>query len=67
MTIADAQVRNFERYGYVFEKQLLAQTVDGITRDPKSYSEALEMLKATLLKRLDFLDEHLKDLYAFTF
>lgn len=64
--IAEAHVRNFERFGYTFEKQLLGLTMDAEVRDPSSYEEAIDQLKTTLIQRLDFLDNHLGDLYAFT-
>ena len=65
-SIHEAKERNFKRYGYTFERELLDRSVTGERRDPSSYEEAVEQVRSTLVNRLEFLDEHLRDLYAFT-
>ena len=52
--LGDAVNRNFTVWGFSFY-------LDG--RDAKSYEEAYCQLKTTLHERLNFLDEHITDLY----
>ena len=62
--LGDAAARNFALWGYTFQSSLLTYGDDGQVRDPESYEEALSMLRDTIQERLDFLDEHIDDLYA---
>lgn len=54
--------RNFEVWGYTFNQKMLSPRLDGSFRDSRSYDEAVLLLKDTLTKRLEFLDDHLEDL-----
>lgn len=60
--LGDAIDRNFAVWGYTFSNNLLT-AAGGESRDPKSYDEAVRQLKETINRRLEFLDEHLVDLY----
>ena len=58
--LGDAVGRNFAVWGYSFGLNLLT----GENRDLESYEEAMEQLYNALDLRLEFLDSHMKDLYA---
>lgn len=55
--------RNFEVWGYTFDQDLLAKDAQGQVRDPRSYEEAVNMLKEIITRRLTYLDENLDYLY----
>lgn len=55
--------RNFSVWGYTFHQKLLSSNDNGNSRDPKNYPEAVDMLKKSIEKRMEFLDNHLTDLY----
>lgn len=55
--------RNFEVWGYTFKQNILSWDAQGQVRDPKSYKEAVEMLKNTIQLRLEYLDANMKNLY----
>lgn len=55
--------RNFAKWGYTFNSSMLSRDEDVLHDDPKSYREAVTMLKETIADRLTFLDEHITDLY----
>ena len=62
--LGDAIDRNFEVWGFSFYLNLLVgKNDDGTGRDAKSYEEACFQLETTLHERLNFLDEHITDLY----
>lgn len=58
--LGDAVGRNFAVWGYSFGLNLLT----GENRDLESYEEAMEQLYTALDLRFEFLDSHMKDLYA---
>lgn len=56
--------RNFQIWGSSFEDNILVgKNAQGQSRDIRSYDEAMEQLNTMIQKRLEFLDEHLVDLY----
>ena len=57
--LGDAIDRNFAVWGYTFHKRLLS----GRERNAKSYEEADAQLRYSIIKRFNFLDEHITDLY----
>ena len=59
--LGDAVERNFKIWGYTFNMNLLV----GSKRNPRSYEKALEQFRETLTTRIDFLDEHITDLYDY--
>ncbi|MEG1548711.1 MAG: CotH kinase family protein [Clostridia bacterium] len=61
--LGDAVNRNFDIWGYTFKEKMLSDNDDGSVRDPRSYNEAIAMLKSTIAKRGDFLDAHIQELY----
>ena len=62
--LGEAIDRNFQIWGSSFTEHILVGTrADGSTRDITSYEEAMEQLNTMIRKRLEFLDEHLVDLY----
>ena len=62
--LGDAVDRNFAVWGYTFEENLLSQDQAGNSRDPKSFEEAIAMLKNCILARTAFLDENIEQLYT---
>lgn len=63
--LGDAVGRNFELWGYTFHQDMLCSDAEGNDRDPKSFEEAVSMLKETIAARGDFLDNHIEDLYDY--
>ena len=63
--LGDATDRNFEVWGYTLNQKLLSRDENGNLRDPKSYEEAVNMLKASIDMRLKFLDENIEELYKY--
>lgn len=61
--LGDAVERNFEVWGYTFNQKLLSSDLEGNSRDPRSYEDAINMLKDTINNRLLYLDNHLVNLY----
>jgi hypothetical protein len=61
---SEAVARNFDLWGYTFDQPLLSFDADGNIRDPRSYEQALAMMKETLVERLEYLDDNLETLYA---
>ena len=59
--LGDAVERNFKIWGYTFNMNLLV----GSKRNPRSYEKALEQFRETLTTRIEFLDEHITDLYDY--
>ncbi len=57
--LGDAVQRNFTIWDYSFQIHLLS----GSGRDLKSYEEAMAQLKEAIVRRFEFLDEHITDLY----
>lgn len=55
--LSEAINRNFSVWGYSFQENLK------IGPEPKNYKEAVSMLKASIKKRFDFLDNNLNQLY----
>jgi spore coat protein H len=55
--------RNFDVWGYTFDQELLSKDAQRQVRDPRSYDEAVAMLKETIRLRLAYLDTHLDILY----
>ena len=62
--LGDAVDRNFAVWGYTFEENLLSKDQAGNSRDPKSFEEAIAMLKDCILARTAFLDENIEQLYT---
>ena len=62
--LGDAVDRNFAVWGYTFEENLLSKDQAGNSRDPKSFEEAIAMLKNCILARTAFLDENIEQLYT---
>ncbi|MEG0108360.1 MAG: CotH kinase family protein [Lachnospiraceae bacterium] len=58
--------RNFTIWGYTFIEPLQSQDEHGNDVDPKSYAEALEHLKSTIIKRGKFMDENIEALYQYS-
>ena len=65
--LGDAVDRNYEVWGYVFQ----ATAVDDVnylhplSRNYRSYDEAVEQLKTWLTKRGDWMDQHIETLYQY--
>lgn len=57
--------RNFDIWGYTFYEHLLSKDESGNSRDPESYQEAVEQLKDSIVKRGNFLDDNIQDLYKY--
>lgn len=58
--LGDAVDRNFEVWGYTFNKSLLVGD-----RDPTNYDEAIKQMKKEIVDRGKFLDENIETLYQF--
>lgn len=65
LDLGDAVNRNFEVWGYTFNQNLLSKDSNGLIRDPKSYEDAINQLKDTILKRLNYMDNTIEDLYTY--
>lgn len=65
LDLGDAIDRNFEVWGYTFNQNLLSKDSNGLIRDPKSYEEAISQLKDPILKRLNYMDNTIEDLYTY--
>lgn len=65
MGLNDAIDRNFEVWGYTFDQDLLSKDTNGLSRDPKSYEEAVFQLKDTILKRLNYMDDTIENLFDY--
>lgn len=63
--LGDAVDRNFTLWGYTFHQGMLCDDEEGNERDPKSFEEAVTMLKETIFARGAFLDNHIEDLYDY--
>lgn len=61
--LSNAAERNFEVWGYTFNQELLSNDLEGKSRDPRNYEEAISMLKDTISNRLLYMDNHLENLY----
>lgn len=62
--LGEAIDRNFQIWGGSFEDNILVgKNAQGQSRDIRSYDEAMEQLNTMIQKRLEFLDEHMTDLY----
>ena len=59
--LGDAAERNFMVWGFTFDIVLYTDN----TRELKSYDMAMEQLTATIDERLEFMDQHIKDLYRY--
>jgi hypothetical protein len=57
--LGEAVERNFSIWGYTFNEKLLSRDDEGNIRDPRSYPQAVSMLKETLRARLKYLDENI--------
>jgi len=56
--------RNFQVWGYSFQSHLIMDS-NGISYDPKSYEEAIQQLKTTIILRGNFLDKNIEYLYKY--
>ncbi|MGD9676951.1 MAG: CotH kinase family protein [Vulcanibacillus sp.] len=63
--LGDAIYRNFEIWGYTFNEGLLSKDEQGNNRDPRSYEEAIQQLKKSIVERGDFLDEYIETLFQY--
>lgn len=52
--------RNYERWGYTFDKEY--DLLHPAARNPRSYEESVEQMKSFISKRLAFLDENIESL-----
>ena len=59
--LGDATERNFAVWGFTFD--IVLYTDD--TRELKSYDMAMEQLTSTIDERLEFMDQHINDLYRY--
>lgn len=59
--LGDAINRNFAVWGYTFDTKLLVSEGD-VSRDPKSYTEAVTQLMKIISARLKFMDENIASL-----
>lgn len=59
--LGDAAERNFMVWGFTFDIVLYTDN----TRELKSYDMAMEQLTAAIDERLEFMDQHIKDLYRY--
>ncbi len=57
--LGDAIDRNYKVWGYTFRKNLLS----GSGRDLTSYEKADAQLRYSIIKRFNYLDKHITDLY----
>ncbi len=64
--LGDAIQRNFEVWGYTFDQELLSKDNNGLNRDPKSYEEAVNMLKEVIILRLEYMDQTINQLYEYS-
>ena len=64
--LGDAIQRNFEVWGYTFDQELLSKDSNGLNRDPKSYEEAVNMLKEVIILRLEYMDQTINQLYEYS-
>lgn len=64
--LGDAIQRNFEVWGYTFHQELLSKDSSGLNRDPKSYEEAVNMLKEVIILRLEYMDQTINQLYEYS-
>ena len=56
--------RNYTVWGYSLYENMLVDDADAQQdRDLTSHKKALEQLKETITARLEFMDEHIEDLY----
>lgn len=62
--LGDATTRNFVVWGYTFN-YLLLNPENGQSRDPKSFEDAIQMLKDAIVKRGEFLDTNIQRLYDY--
>lgn len=62
--LGDAIERNNKIWGYTFRLKMLVQDKE-IKRNAESYEEAMAYLKASIEKRLAYMDEHIEDLYQY--
>lgn len=62
--IEDAAERNFEVWAYTLKINMLEMD-NGKVRDPKSFDEAIDMLKDAIDTRSKFLDKNIDKLYEF--
>lgn len=60
--LGDAVERNFAIWGYTFWDDFMVEETE-LHADPKSYEEAIAMLKKSITSRFLYLDEHITDLY----
>lgn len=63
--LGDAVDRNFVLWDYTFHQDMLSSDEEGNDRDPKSFEEAVAMLKETISLRGAYLDQHIEDLYNY--
>ncbi|MEG1640455.1 MAG: CotH kinase family protein, partial [Ruthenibacterium sp.] len=64
--LGDAIDRNFAVWGYTFIESLRILEKDGTSNDARSYEQAVQQLKNTLVKRGKFMDENIEALYQFS-
>ena len=58
-TMGDAIDRNYKVWGYIFEYNIMSEK----RRNISSYEEANDQLRYSIIKRFNFLDDHITDLY----
>ena len=62
--LSKALGRNYKIWNYVFSMSL-SRDDGNEKRNARSYKGAIAFLKQTIKKRLDYLDEHIEDLYQY--
>ena len=59
-SLGDAVERNFEVWGYTFDEHMMSDE-----RDPKSFDDAVQMLKDAMVQRSAFMDDNIENLYDY--